>query len=121
MEVAKVVLTPEAAKLIQELKALHPDFIFYQSCGCCDGSIVYVYDRSDFKLGDNDICLGCVGGVEFYMHKKQYEYQKHTQLILSVKPIDGSEFSLEYGMGKSFELQSRLFSPEELEELQRQV
>ncbi|WP_281746832.1 DUF779 domain-containing protein [Helicobacter suis] len=121
MGVPKVILTEEARALIQELKTSHPDFIFYQSCGCCDGSVVYVYDRADFKLGDNDICLGSVGGVEFYMHKNQYAYQKHTQLILSVKPIEASEYSLEYGMGKSFEIKSRLFTSEELKAIEQEI
>ncbi|WP_120945236.1 DUF779 domain-containing protein [Helicobacter labacensis] len=115
----RVVATKAALSLIAELKIAHPEgFIFYHSCGCCDGSVVYAYAKGDFKLGQNDVCLGEIEGVAFYMHQEQYNYQRHTQLILDIQPIEGSEFSLAYGTGKSFSLTSRVFSPQELAQLQ---
>ncbi|WP_121020401.1 DUF779 domain-containing protein [Helicobacter vulpis] len=115
----RVIATKEARTLIAQLKEMVPEgFIFYQSCGCCEGSVVYAYAKQDFKLGQNDVCLGEIEGIAFYMHQEQYHYQQHTQLILDVQPIEGSEFSLAYGTGKSFSLASRLFSPQELAQLQ---
>ncbi|WP_104750099.1 DUF779 domain-containing protein [Helicobacter cynogastricus] len=117
----RVVATEVARAFITELKNIHPEgFIFYHSCGCCDGSAVLVYAEADFKLGSNDVWLGEVEGVGFYLHAKQQEYQGHTQLILDVQNIEGSEFSLEYGMGKSFYLKSRIFTPQELAQLEAQ-
>ena len=68
--------------------------------------------------------LGEIGGVPFYMSASQYEYWKHTQLIIDVVEGQGGTFSLEGGTGKAFHTRSRLFSDEELaeidaEELQR--
>ncbi|RDU63186.1 DUF779 domain-containing protein [Helicobacter sp. MIT 14-3879] len=109
----KVIATDSALKLIQSLKKEYKELIFYQSGGCCDGSTPYCYEKNDFKIGENDLLLGEIDSVPFYIHKAQYEYFKHTQLILNALEENGSEFSLEYGTGKSFILESRVFSNEE--------
>ncbi len=51
------------------------------------------------------------------MSADQFEYWKHTQLILNVTPGRGSSFSLEIPLGVRFFIESRLFSEEELEQL----
>lgn len=57
--------------------------------------------------------LGEIGGVPFYMGAAQYEYWKHTQLIIDVVPGRGGMFSLENGEGVRFLVRSRLFTDEE--------
>lgn len=110
---AQVVATQGAASLIRELQSKHGEVLFHQSGGCCDGSVPYCYAKVDFRVGNNDVLLGYIENAPFYIHSAQFEYWKHTQLIIDVKDGNGSEFSLEYGCGKSFFLDSRVFSDEE--------
>ena len=53
------------------------------------------YEQGDLLLGDQDILLGEIGGSPFYMHKNQFDYWKHTQLIIDVVDGRGGMFSLE--------------------------
>ena len=123
--VERVIATPAVLELIAQLKAEHgPELMFHQSGGCCDNSAANCYLPTDLTIGPHDVRLGEIGGVPFYMSASQYEYWKHTQLIIDVVEGQGGTFSLEGGTGKAFHTRSRLFSDEELaeidaEELQR--
>ena len=81
--------------MIQELQGRHGDLMFHQSGGCCDGSAPMCFPLGEFILGDNDVHLGDIGGVPFYISESQYEYWCHTQLIIDVVPGRGGMFSLE--------------------------
>jgi hypothetical protein len=48
------------------------------------------------------------------MSRSQFEYWKHTQLILDVVPGRGGMFSLENGEGVRFLIRSRVFSDGEI-------
>ena len=117
--VERVVVTPEALALIDELKAQYGELMFHQSGGCCDNSAANCYLPTDLTIGPYDVLLGHVGGVPFYISKSQYEYWKHTQLILDVIEGSGGTFSLEGNTGKAFHTRSRVFTPAELAELER--
>ena len=52
------------------------------------------------------------------MSASQYEYWKHTQLIIDVVAGRGGDFSLEGSTGKAFHTRSRLFTDAEWAELQ---
>jgi hypothetical protein len=65
--------------------------------------------------------LGEVGAVPFYIGKSQYEYWKHTQLILDVIEGSGGTFSLEGNTGKAFHTRSRLFTDDEWEYIKSTV
>ena len=78
MDYKRVEVTPEAEKLLQELKQQHGEVIFHQSGGCCDGSSPMLLPKEDFYIDENDILMGEVGGVNFYMSHDQFEYWKHT-------------------------------------------
>src|SRR3989344_6106501 len=67
---------------------------------------------TDLTIGAGDVLLGHVGGAPFYIGKSQYEYWKHTQLILDVIDGHGGTFSLEGSTGKAFHTRSRLFTDE---------
>jgi len=54
------------------------------------------------------------------MAREQFEYWKHTQLIIDVVPGRGASFSLEIPLGVRFLTRSRVFTMEELAELERQ-
>lgn len=113
----RVIATDTALELIALLKERHGAMIFHQSGGCCDGSSPMCYEQGDLILGTQDVLLGEIGGVPFYMHKNQFDYWKHTQLIIDVVPGRGGMFSLEGVEGKRFLTRSRAFTAEELQEL----
>jgi uncharacterized protein (DUF779 family) len=71
------------------------------------------YPQGDYIVGDEDVLLGTIGGAPFHMSPSQYEYWKHTQLIIDVVPGKGGMFSLENGRGVRFLTRSRLFTDEE--------
>ncbi|MCP3742122.1 DUF779 domain-containing protein [Rossellomorea sp. BNER] len=104
----KVTATKEALSLIEKLKAKHGPLLFHQSGGCCDGSSPMCFPESDFIIGDSDVLLGKIGEVPFYMNKKQYEYWKHTQLIIDVVEGRGGMFSLEGPEGVRFLTRSKI-------------
>lgn len=72
------------------------------------------YPVGDFYLGASDVRLGEIGGAEFFMSASQFEYWKHTQLIIDVVPGRGGMFSLENPEGVRFLTRSRLFDDNEL-------
>ncbi len=89
--------------------------MFHQSGGCCDNSAANCFLPGEITIGANDVYLGEIGGCPFYIGKSQYEYWKHTQLIIDViEGGQGGTFSLEASEGKAFHTRSRVFSTEEL-------
>jgi uncharacterized protein (DUF779 family) len=110
----QVVTTPAAVALMERLAAKHGPLMFHQSGGCCDGSSPMCYPLGEFMTGDSDVLLATIEGVPFYMSKSQFEYWKHTQLILDVVPGRGGMFSLENGEGVRFLIRSRLFTDAEI-------
>ena len=112
--VEQVLRTEAAADLMQKLEAKHGPLMFHQSGGCCDGSSPMCYPRGEFLVGDNDVLLATLGDTPFYMSKPQFQYWKHTQLILDVVPGRGGMFSLEGPEGVRFLIRSRVFNDEEI-------
>jgi len=113
--VERVTATAATLELIEQLKAAHgPDLIFHQSGGCCDNSAANCYLPTDLTIGPYDVHLGEIGGVPFYISASQYEYWKHTQLIIDVVEGHGGTFSLEGGTGKAFHTRSRLYDDAEM-------
>ena len=120
--VDRVTATPAALELIATLQSEYgPELLFHQSGGCCDNSAANCYLPTDLTIGPYDVKLGEVGGVPFYISQSQYEYWKHTQLILDVIEGSGGTFSLEGNTGKAFHTRSRLFTDEEWEEVRQLI
>jgi uncharacterized protein (DUF779 family) len=113
----QVIATPAAVELIGRLAAKHGPVLFHQSGGCCDGSSPMCYPQDDFIVGDRDVRLGEIGGAPFYISPSQFEYWKHTQLIIDVVEGRGGMFSLENGEGVRFLTRSRLFEDDEVNAL----
>ncbi|WP_026908078.1 DUF779 domain-containing protein [Paucisalibacillus globulus] len=111
--VNRVTATESTLQLLDKLKLIHGDLMFHQSGGCCDGSSPMCYPRGEFRVGDSDILLGEIGDTPFYISKDQYEYWKHTQLIIDVVNGRGGMFSVEGPEGKRFLTRSRIFTEEE--------
>jgi uncharacterized protein (DUF779 family) len=117
MNIDKVTVTPAAVALIERLRERHGALLFHQSGGCCDGSSPMCYPQDDFIVGDRDVLLGTIAGAPFYMSPSQYEYWKHTQLIIDVVEGRGGMFSLENGEGVRFLTRSRVFTDDEVGQL----
>ncbi len=115
--ILRVTATPAALDLIETLRAEHGPLLFHQSGGCCDGSSPMCYGQGDFIVGDRDVRMGEIGGAPFYMSPSQFDYWKHTQLIIDVVPGRGGMFSLENGSDVRFLTRSRLFTDDEVENL----
>ena len=111
--VSRVLATDAALDLIAKLKVKHGPLMFHQSGGCCDGSSPMCYPDGELLVGDGDVRLGEIGDCPFYMSAPQFEYWKHTQLMIDVVPGRGGMFSLEGPEGLRFLTRSRLFSDEE--------
>jgi uncharacterized protein (DUF779 family) len=120
MDVKRVIATEAALQLIKKLKGKYGPLMFHQSGGCCDGSSPMCYPGQEFQVGGSDVLLGEIGAVPFYMGASQFEYWKHTQLIIDVVPGRGGMFSLEGPEGLRFLTRSRLFTAEESEVLKNQ-
>ncbi|MBS0543282.1 MAG: DUF779 domain-containing protein [Proteobacteria bacterium] len=117
--VQRVIATSAALELIGALKAQYgPELIFHQSGGCCDNSAANCYLPGDLTIGAYDVRLGEIGGVPFYISASQYQYWKHTQLIIDVVDGHGGTFSLEGSTGKAFHTRSRLFDDTEMAEVE---
>lgn len=111
----QVLCTPAAEELMDKLAAKYGPLMFHQSGGCCDGSSPMCYPRGEFLVGDGDVLLATIhGGTPFYMSRSQFEYWKHTQLILDVVPGRGGMFSLEGPEGVRFLIRSRVFADDEI-------
>ena len=117
--VERVVVTPAASAVIERLRALHGAVMFHQSGGCCDGSAPMCYPAGEFKVGAQDVRLGTIDGAAFYIGAAQFEYWRHTQLIIDVVPGRGSGFSLEAPEGVRFLTRSRVFTDDEATALDR--
>jgi len=88
--------------------------MFFQSGGCCDGSLPLCFDDGELIIGDHDVLLGRVGGCPFYIDGRQFEVWQHTQIILGVGAGAPEGFSLPAGEDGHFVITSRVFAPDEL-------
>ena len=118
--VSRVDVSDAAAAMLTQLRAQHGDLMFHQSGGCCDGSSPMCYPDGDFITGDADVLLGelTIAGAEnftvpVWMSRNQFEYWKHTHLLIDVVPGRGAGFSLEAPEGVRFLIRSRVFTDDE--------
>jgi uncharacterized protein (DUF779 family) len=116
--VRRVEITDSAADLVARLKHQHGALMFHQSGGCCDGSSPMCYPAGDFRVGPQDVLLGQIAGCQFYIGAAQFEYWRHTQLIIDVVPGRGSGFSVEAPEGVRFLTRSRVFTDSEVVQLE---
>lgn len=116
--IPRVTISMQAIEIVQQLKAKFGELMFHQSGGCCDGSQPMCFEKGDFILGQSDVCLGIIEGCEFWMSSDQFEYWKHTQLLIDIAPGRGSSFSIEIPLGLRFLTKSRMFTEEEEQQLE---
>ena len=117
--ISRVNANSTAKNLIQELKHLHGELMFYQAGGCCEGTQPQCFKKGDYYLRYKDVCIGTIENCEFWVDKDLFEYWKHAHFELDViEAIGAGGFSLEVPLGKTFKVNYRLFTPEELEQLE---
>ena len=90
-DLARLTATPAALELIAVLQREHGPILFHQSGGCCDGSSPMCYPRNEFAVGEADVLLGEIGGAPFHISRPQFEYWKHTQLIIDLVSGRGNQ------------------------------
>jgi uncharacterized protein (DUF779 family) len=111
--VARVVATPAALGAIAQLIAERGLVMFFQSGGCCDGSMPMCFADGEFVIGSHDVRLGEVGGCPFYIDARQFNAWKHTQLILDVSIGEPEGFSLAAGEDRHFIIRSKVFNADD--------
>ncbi|MBS7334329.1 DUF779 domain-containing protein [Faecalibacter bovis] len=117
--VSRVNITENAKKLIDTLKEKYGELMFYQAGGCCEGTQPQCFKKGEYYLRYKDVCIGIIEDCEFWVDKDLFEYWKHAHFELDViDAIGAGGFSLEVPLGKTFKVNYRIFSPDELELLQ---
>lgn len=111
--VERVVASPEALALLARLRDRHGEVMFYQSHGCCDGSTPMCLRVGEMTLGQDDVRLGNVGGVPFWVGSRQLAYLEGGQVLLHAKPGALGTFSLEDAENMHFVASQRLWTDAE--------
>ena len=119
-KIKRLKITPKALELVNELKAEHGELMFYQAGGCCEGTQPMCFTKGGYFPRLNDVNIGPLAPFEFefWIDRDLFEYWKYSEFELDV--IDGfgtGGFSLEIPKGKTFKVNYRLFTPDELKNL----
>jgi uncharacterized protein (DUF779 family) len=94
MAEASVTATAEALRAIRTLSAAHGPLAFFQSGGCCDGSLPICLKDGELPPGPGDILLGTVGDAPFYVDAEQYGRWGSPHLVLDLGTGAAEGFSL---------------------------
>jgi uncharacterized protein (DUF779 family) len=114
--IPRVIATAAALEACDRLRAARGPLLFFQSGGCCDGSLPLCFVLGDLLIGEHDVLLGEVAGCPFFIDHRHYRAWQHSQIILDVAPGDPEGFSLPAGPDAHFIAQSRLCAPGTLTE-----
>jgi uncharacterized protein (DUF779 family) len=79
---------------VRRLAHKHGPLAVFQSGGCCDGSLPLCLLASEMAPSPNDVLLGHVAGVPFYIDGEQYERWGEPEFLLDVAPGAPEGFSL---------------------------
>jgi len=91
---ASVTATEAAIEAIERLRAEHGPLAFFQSGGCCDGSLPICLKDGELPPGTGDVLLGSVAGAPFYVDSEQYERWGSPSFLLDLRPGAAQGFSL---------------------------
>lgn len=117
--VKRIDVTQKALEVIKTLKEKYGDLMFYQAGGCCEGTQPQCFEKGSFYVRTNDVMIGLVDSFEFWLDRDLFEYWKFSHFTLDV--VDGfgpGGFSLETPLGKTFKIDYKLFSEDELKNLE---
>ncbi len=91
---ANVTATDAALDAIERLRAEHGALAFFQSGGCCDGSLPICLEDGELSPGPGDTLLGSLGGAPFYIDAEQYRRWGNPRLVLDVQAGEAEGLSL---------------------------
>ena len=91
---APISATPRATAMVKSLVREHGPLAIYQSGGCCDGSLPLCLLADELGQGPNDVLLGHVAGVPFYIDAEQYDRWGEPEFLLDVAGGAPEGFSL---------------------------
>ncbi|HET9102534.1 MAG TPA: DUF779 domain-containing protein [Solirubrobacteraceae bacterium] len=94
--------TAAALEVIARLRAAHGPVVFIQSGGCCDGTHPLCLHDHEIVLRPQDLRLGELGGVPFYIDADQYERWGRPRFEIDVAEGEAPGFSLEGSAGVHF-------------------
>jgi uncharacterized protein (DUF779 family) len=94
MAEASVTATDAAIEAIERLRAEHGPLAFFQSGGCCDGSLPICLKDGELPPGSGDALLGEVAGAPFYVDSEQHARWGRPSFVLDVSPAPAEGFSL---------------------------
>lgn len=114
----RVSATPEALEVIRQIVSDHGAVIFFQSGGCCENTAPQCFPKGEFAISPNDVYIGDIGGMPYYMGFREFEFWQNTHLIVDVVDGRSGTFSLDGPNGKTFICRSRLFTDQELLSIQ---
>ncbi len=118
-KVKRLSATPKALKLVKKLEKEFGELMFYQAGGCCEGTQPQCLRKGHFFPRTKDVRIGKILDYDFWIDHNLFEYWKNTHFELDV--LDGfgtGGFSLEIPKGKTFKINYRLFSADELKNLE---
>jgi uncharacterized protein len=87
--------TRAALEVLHRLEAAHGPLMIFQSGGCCDGTSPMCLKDGELPLGLQDVRLGEIGGVPFYIDAEQYDRWGKPRFLVDVSPGAAEGFSLE--------------------------
>lgn len=117
--IQRLAVTNKAMEVVQQLEAQYGALMFYQAGGCCEGTQPQCFEKGGFLPRMNDVLIGHVGEAEFWVDRDLYEYWQYSHFTLDVLEGFGpGGFSLETPLGKTFKVHYRLFTDEELKQIE---
>ena len=117
--IKRITATTSAIEMITILKEKHGELMFYQAGGCCEGTQPQCFEKGGFYLRTGDVCIGTIENTEFWVDNDLFQYWKHAHFTLDVTDgIGAGGFSLETPYGKTFKVNYRLFTEEEVMNLE---
>ena len=94
--------TPAALAELASLRERHGPLMLFQSGGCCDGSSPLCLHEGELLVGPNDVLLGEIDGVPFYIDGEQYERWNRPGFVLDLVHGTPDAFTLEAADGVHF-------------------
>ncbi|HYM55896.1 MAG TPA: DUF779 domain-containing protein [Solirubrobacteraceae bacterium] len=94
MAEASVTASDAAVRAIERLSVEHGPLAFFQSGGCCDGSLPICMKDGELPPGPGDELLGVLAGAPFYVDSDQYRRWGRPAFLLDLRPGAAEGFSL---------------------------
>ena len=104
----KLIATDKAIEIVEMLKKKHGNLLFQQSSGCCEGTVPMCFQADGHYISSQNVLIGHIAGVPYYIDKTQAAYLKHTQILIDVIEGQGASFSLESAEGYAFIMHSKV-------------